>query len=253
MRAGALAWRNPAVRLRRTRLAPRRRWVVAGLVAVVVLGLAWLWLRDSPVVSIDRVTVSGASGPDAPAIRSALAQAARGMTTLDLNQRQLDNAVAPYPEVKALRVSTQLPHGLRIRVIEQLAVAAVAVGGHAEAVAADGTLLHGQSTASLPVIALQVPPGGSKITDRAALAGIRALAAAPYRLLTRISGISSAAGHGLVAQLRGGPAIYLGDGTRLRAKWLAALAVLADPSSAGAAYVDVTDPGRPAAGAGAGG
>ena len=65
--------------------------------------------------------------------------------------------------------------------------------------------------------------------------------------------MSTVAGHGLVAQVRGGPSIYFGDATELpRAKWHPATAVLADPSSAGAAYIDVTDPVRPAAGAGGG-
>ena len=45
--------------------------------------------------------------------------------------------------------------------------------------------------------------------------------------------------------------MYFGDAPSARAKWLAAAAVLADPGSAGASYIDVTDPVRPAAGAGA--
>ena len=56
--------------------------------------------------------------------------------------------------------------------------------------------------------------------------------------------------HGLVAQIRGGPSIYFGDATELLQKWIAASEVLADPGSAGAVYIDVTDPQRAAAGAG---
>lgn len=235
------------LRLARPRLGPR---AVAITAAVAVLaGALWLWLRDSPLVTVDRVTVTGVSGPDAAAIRSALETAARGMTTLDVNRAQLRMAVSPYPEVKALRVSSEVPHGLRIRVVEQLAVAAIQVGGRSEAVAGDGTLLRDVPASALPTIQIPVPPGGPRLTDATALAEVRALAAAPYQVLGRIGAMSTQAGHGLVAQLRGGPAVYLGAGTSLRAKWLAADAVLADPSSAGAAYVDVTDPARPAAGA----
>jgi hypothetical protein len=50
-------------------------------------------------------------------------------------------------------------------------------------------------------------------------------------------------------QLRSGPSVYFGDSADLDAKWLAATEVLADPGSAGASYIDVTDPSRPAAGA----
>jgi hypothetical protein len=95
---------------------------------------------------------------------------------------------------------------------------------------------------------LAVAPGGTRISDLGARAAIRAVSAAPYRLLSRISLVRSEPGHGVVAQLRDGPVIYLGDGARLHAKWLAATAVLADPGSAGASYIDVTDPSRPAAG-----
>ena len=54
---------------------------------------------------------------------------------------------------------------------------------------------------------------------------------------------------GLVARLHDGPAVYLGDDQELRAKWASAVSVLGDPGSVGAAYIDVTDPRRPAAGA----
>lgn len=239
----------------RLRVALGRRGVrLALLVAIVLCALllgGWLLLRDSSLVSVNRVTVTGESGPDAGAIRRALMGAARGMTTLDVNMSQLRTAVAPYPVVADLRVSTQFPHGMRISVIERLPVAIVSVGGRSIAVAGDGTLLHDlrMPSSALPVVPLAVPPGGTRLSGPA-LASIRLLAAAPYQLLAKIGQLSTMAGHGLVAQVRGGPNIYFGDARDARAKWLAASAVLADSGSAGAAYIDVTDPVRPAAGAG---
>jgi cell division protein FtsQ len=237
----------PGWRILRLRLRPRT--IAIALTALVVVAAMGLWVRDSPLVSVNRVTVIGATGPDASVIRSALITAARGMTTLNVDEGQLRAAMAPYPEVKDLQVSPQIPHGLRIRVVEQLAVAQVAFAGRAEAVSADGTLLGAQRTAGLPQVRLTVPPGGIRVTETGPLEAIRALAVAPYQLLARITRVSTEAGHGLVAQLRNGPSIYLGDGGRLHAKWLAASTVLADPGSAGAVYIDVTDPARPAAGA----
>ena len=188
-----------------------------------MLAGGWLWLRDSSLVAVQQVTVTGQTGPDAAAIRSALASAARSMTTLDVRIDQLRTAVSPFPEVKDLRVSTQFPHGMRIRVIEQLPVAAVEVGGRQIPVAADGTLLHDVAAASsLPLIPLAVPPGGPRLTDPAAARAVTLLAAAPYQLLSRISQVTTVAGHGLVAQVRGGPSIYFGDATDLRAKWISA-------------------------------
>jgi cell division protein FtsQ len=235
--------------LRRLR-APRRRALVAILGVVLALGGAWLWVRDSPLVAVNRVAVTGESGPDAGQIRSALIAAARNMTTLDVRVSQLHSAVAPYPAVKGIEVTTQFPHGMRIRVVEQEAVAVVVVGGRRTAVAGDGTLLHDAAAASaLPQIPLRLPPGGTHLTG-ASLAEVELLAAAPARLLDRVSQATSVAGHGLVAQIRNGPSIYFGDASRLSAKWIAASAVLADTRSAGAVYIDVTEPQRPVAGAG---
>jgi cell division protein FtsQ len=230
---------------------PSLRVVVACIGVIALLAVGWLWLRDSSLVSVDRVSVTGQSGPDAAQIRTALIAAARNMTTLDVRMDQLRTAVAPYPVVKDLRVSTQFPHGIRIRVIEQIPVGAVTAGGRTIAVAGDGTLLHDVVvSARLPMIPLRVPPGGSRLTDGDALRAVAVLAAAPWQLLARVTQVTTISGHGLAAELRSGPTIYFGDAGRLAAKWIAASEVLADRGSAGAAYIDVTDPERPAAGGG---
>jgi cell division protein FtsQ len=221
--------------------------VALGIVLLAVGG--WLWLRDSSLVAVNRVTVTGESGPDAGQIRSALTAAARNMTTLDVQMNQLRTAVEPYPVVKDLSVSTQFPHGMRIRVIEQVPVAVVVAGAHRIAVAGDGTLLHDViPSASLPTIALTIVPGGTRLTG-SARAEARLVAAAPYQLLARIGQVSDSSSHGLIVQLRSGPSLYFGSAGQLSAKWAAAVAVLSDPGSVGAPYIDVTDPGRPAPGA----
>jgi cell division protein FtsQ len=232
----------------------RVRLSLLGVAAAgLLLGGGWLWFRDSSLVAVQQVTVTGQTGPDAGAIRAALASAARGMTTLDVQTGQLYGAVLAFPVVKRLEVSTQFPHGMRIHVVEELPVAVVTEGGRTVGVAADGVLLHDLARLpSLPRIELAVPPGGPRLTEPAGVSALAAAKAAPRALLARISLISTSPQHGLVAQLRDGPEVYLGDTHHLAAKWKALLAVLADAGSAGAAYIDVTDPGRPAAGADAG-
>lgn len=236
--------------LRRPRLRPRV--ILAAVALLALLGGGWLWFRDSSFVAVDQVTVIGQSGPDAAAIQAALTTAARNMTTLDVDMNQLRTAVSPYPAVKSLQVSTNFPHGLRIQVIEQLPVGVIQVAGRTMGVTADGTLVRNLPPGvSLPSISLSVPPGGTQLTDPGSLAAVAALAAAPYQLLAKISQIQPGGAHGLVAQLKDGPQVYLGDSTSLAAKWSALVAVLGDPGSAGAAYIDVSNPRRPAAGAGA--
>jgi cell division protein FtsQ len=235
---------------RRRRPGPR---LLAGLVLVLlVAGGAWLWLRNSSLVAVRQVTITGVSGPDAGQIRSALTGAARGMTTLNVKMGALQTAVEPYPVVKHLQVSTSFPHGMRIQVTEQVPVGEISDGGHQVAVGADGTLLHdAAATGPLPTISVSVYPGGTHV-DGAALPEVRLLAAAPYPLLAEVAEVFRDPTHGLVAALRNGPRVYFGDATNLSAKWASAAAVLASSSSAGAGYIDVSVASRPAAGAGTG-
>ncbi len=243
--------RRRGVRRRQIR-RPGPRLLIAMALILAVLAGAWLWLRDSSLVAVRRVTVTGESGPDAGRIRSALMLAARTMTTLDVKLGALNTAVAPYPVVKSLRVSTQFPHGMRIRVIEENPVGEIVIGGRPIAVASDGTLLHDAGPVpQLPTLALRSLPGATRITDRDALQVVALLAAAPYQLLSHLSQASATPARGLVARLRNGPSIYFGAPNRLQAKWLAASAVLADGGSDGAEYIDVSDPERPVAGASA--
>jgi cell division protein FtsQ len=230
------------------RLRVRLRLLVAVLASLALLGGGWVWLRDSSLVAVRSVSITGTSGPDGGQIRSALTLAARNMTTLDVRLAQLRMAVAPYPVVKDLRVSTQFPHGLRIQVIEQLAVGALTAGGRAVAASGDGTLLRDVPTGALPAIPVGSLPGGARVTDPSALESLALLAATPTRLLAKISQVTDSSSQGLVVQLRSGPSVDFGDDRGVDAKWVAATEVLADPSSAGASYIDVTDPSRPAAG-----
>jgi cell division protein FtsQ len=227
----------------------RVRAALAAVAVLALLGGGWLWLRDSSLVAVRKVTISGVYGPEATEIRSALTLAARNMTTLDVRLGQLRTAVGPYPVVKDLRVSSQFPHGLRIRVIEQLPVGALVAGGHAVAVTGDGMLLHDVAAGSLPRVPVRLLPGGSEVTDRPTLDALALLSVTPARMLSRVAQVTEDQAHGLVAELRSGPSIYFGDASEPGAKWIAATEVLADPSSAGAIYIDVSDPSRPVAGA----
>ncbi|HWH94409.1 MAG TPA: cell division protein FtsQ/DivIB, partial [Baekduia sp.] len=74
------------------------------------------------------------------------------------------------------------------------------------------------------------------------------LAAAPAALRDRVQRAATTRGGGLTLTLRNGPELRFGGADRLAAKWAAAAAVLADDASAGATYLDLRYPERPAAG-----
>jgi cell division protein FtsQ len=239
---------------RRARIA-----LVGVLLALPVLGGGWLWLRSSPLVSVETVRLSGVHGPEAAAIESALTAAARQMSTLDVNHAALHAAVAPFPLVREVRAIPSPPHSLRIEVIEQPPVAALTVGAVRTAVAADGVVLGpALLSSSLPSLTsgpslagVSGPVTGKRVSNGELLSSLVVLGAAPAPLARLVSSVYGGP-RGLTVTMRGGLLAYFGDAIRPHAKWLSLARVLADPSSAGASYVDVRLPERPAAGLPAG-
>ena len=248
--AATLARRRPRLRSLPTpspRL--RRRLLALVLVCLALLAGYRFWLRDSSLVAVEQVSVTGLTTADSERVRMAIGATARGMTTLNVDVERLERAVAPYPVVRELEVTTDFPHGLRVRVIEHQP-AAMAIGDDGEVpVAGDGTILHGLPVeGKLPAVEVDGVLGGDRLRDATARAAAAVAGAAPQRLRARVEEIEKRAPEGLVAELRDGPELIFGDARRARAKWAAAARVLADPEARGASYIDLRIPGRPAAG-----
>jgi cell division protein FtsQ len=214
---------------------------------IVVLVVGWLWLRDSSLVAVERVTVTGASGPDAPRVRRALERVGLDMTTLHVRDGALRSAVEPFAAVEGVTTSTDFPDVLRIEVHERTPVAALVTRSSRVAVAADGTLLRSTRSSGLPEIAAKAAPAGDRARGPAVKRAIEVLAAASTALRSRVQRIQVGE-QGVTLPLRDGPDVYFGSSRRLRAKWAALAVVLADRSSRGATYVDVRLPERPVAG-----
>ncbi|HEX8074940.1 MAG TPA: hypothetical protein VF545_08160 [Thermoleophilaceae bacterium] len=228
----------------------RRRLLAAALVAIALGVLYVLWFRDSSLVRVERVTVTGLTGTDAKRERAAVTAAAKRMTTLHVDEAALLEAIGPGAAVRELRVSSDFPHRLRIEVVETAPVAILVEGSERVAVGAGGVMLpHVRvAGAEVPAIAVGALPSGSRLGRGRALRLVGAAAAAPAVLRRRVLRVRELPGKGLVALLRRGPQVILGSTGSLAAKWAAAAAVLADPQSRGAAYVDVRMPDRPVAG-----
>jgi cell division protein FtsQ len=225
------------------------RLLICAALALVLLGGGWLWLRDSSLVGVRHVHIAGVHGPQAIEIRHALDTAAERMSTLDLNVAALRAAVANYPQVDTIGAEAGFPHTLGIRVRERPAVAVLVGPGGRTAVARDGTVLGPELVSgSLPTVAAQtVPAPGAHLHEGAALGAAVALGAAPTPLLGYVTRVYQG-GEGLTLQMRNGLLVYFGDATRPYAKWLSLARVLGSPDAAGALYVDVRLPQRPAAG-----
>jgi cell division protein FtsQ len=224
------------------------RVVLCVLVSVPLVGGGWLWLRDSSLVSVRHVHITGVHGVDALEIRQALDDAAGRMTTMDFNVGGLRSAVSSFAIVGGLHVTTSFPHSVNISVTERPPVAALLTAGQRTAVAADGTVL-GPSllSSSLPTVNGSVePPAGARLREPA-VAAVAVLGAAPAALAPFVVRVSGGP-EGLTVAMRNGLLVYFGNSMRPHAKWLSLARVLTSPSAAGAWYVDVRLPERPAAG-----
>lgn len=233
-------------------IAAHRRLRIALMclpVIVTLIGGGWLWLRHSSLASVEHVRVSGLHGPQAPAIEAALAQAARGMSTLDPNSSALRAAVARFPVVQRVRESAGFPHSMHIYVTERQPVAALVVAGLKTAVAADGVVLGPELlSSSLPTLTGAYEPArGQRLHNATLLEALTVLGAAPSALGRSVARVEEGP-RGLTVAMQNGLLVYFGDAVRPHAKWLSLARVLADESSAGARYIDVRLPGRPAAG-----
>jgi cell division protein FtsQ len=230
--------------------AGRRRLRLVLLVVAVLALLAggWLWLRDSSLVRVTRVQVTGVTTSAEPRIEGALDAAARDMTTMRVDHGALRRAVAGFPSVAGLRVRTDFPHGMTIEVLERRPVAALVAGAQRISVTADGRLLRDvQDTMGLPAVEQPGLPGGQRVTGPRVRAELAVAAAAPPDLLRRSQTVGYGR-QGLQVELTDGPPLIFGSPERARDKWTAAARVIADPSSAGATYLDLRVPGRVAAG-----
>jgi cell division protein FtsQ len=228
-----------------------RRAFVRGFAAVIVLaGLGvggWLWLRDSSLVEVTAVRVTGATTSDEPRIRSALESAARDMTTLHVREDVLHDVVARFPSVADLEVDADFPHRLTIEVLEHRPVAALDVEGKRTPVSGGGIVLTGvEADENLPSIRSDQLPQG-RIDDARTKAALAVAASAPEKLLVRAERLWWG-DEGLTMDLRDGPPLVFGSRDDAAAKWAAAARVLAEPSAAGATYLDLRVPGRVAAG-----
>ena len=224
------------------------RAVLALAVALALLAGGWLWLRDSSLTAIRDVEVTGSTSSQEARIRAALDAAARDMSTLHVREDALRASVAPFSSVAGLRVQTDFPHTVRIEVLEHRPVAALQTGDRVVAASGSGLLLPGVvADRDLPVIRMDAPPAGERVTNAHTLTALRIAEAAPQPLLHRTLRLFTGP-RGMTVTLRDGPDLIFGDASDGRRKWLAAARVLAEPSAAGATYLDVRIPERVAAG-----
>lgn len=234
-------------RLARSLPRPSPRAVLVGTLVLALLIGGYLWLRDSSLVAVNDIEVTGAGGDER--LVAELERVASGMTTMHVREDDLDRVAAAFPAVRSVDADPSFPHGMKIEVTLRDPAGAVRTGDGRVAVAADGTLLPGVATDEAPTMVAGVGKSGERL-DQAGVELAAVLGAVPDPLRGEITGASADPESGPTVELTGGIEVRFGDGSRPGAKWASAAAVLADESLDAASYVDVTAPRRPAAGTG---
>ncbi len=231
--------------------SPRfRRRVITLLVASAVLAAAYmLYLRDSGLVAVKQVTVTGLTGAAAGDARAALERVAQDSTTLHVDRAAIEQVAGGFPAIESVVITPDFPNAMGIRVIEHRPAAWLQLGERKVAVARDGSILAGLHVkGSLPTIAIEGGFPAKELEPGPALDAARVAGGAPAVITQRLEKIERERARGVVVHVKDGPELVFGDAGRIAAKWAAAVRVLADRDAAGAEYIDVRIPERPAAG-----
>ena len=227
----------------------RRRLIGLALLVTLIGSGYLLWLRDSSLVKVETVTVTGVTSDDAGRVRAALVAAAMQMTTLHVDRERLEQATSAFPTVRSIDARPDFPSAMRIHVVEHRPAAVLASGSERVPVAADGSVLSGLPVGGkLPLVRLRGALPERRMSAGASFSAVRVAAGLPAPLRGRVEEVRRDRGMGLIAPIEDGPRLIFGSATRLRAKWAAAIRVLADADAAGADYIDVRVPERPVAG-----
>ncbi len=236
------------------RLLPSGRSLAVGF--AMVLGAAGLYAlaRVTPMFALSRIEVEGAPPAVAVRVRTAL-QPLDGTSLLALKGGEVERRLAALTVVASATYDRDFPHTLRVVVHPEHPVAVVRHGADAWVVAASGrviTATQAHASRSLPRVWITSgsPHLGATLGDRFGLRAIRALALARNADLQGRIRIVRAADHELTFLLACGLEVRLGDLTAIRLKLAVASRILPRLLAAGAyAYLDVSVPTRPVAGA----
>jgi cell division protein FtsQ len=221
-------------RLRARRISVRRdegrrrlrRVIALGAVAAIVL--VGLGVTQSPLLDVDRVTVTGAAHTPPEVVRAAAGiRAHRPMTSVDLDRAR--QGVLALPWVQNVSVSRSWPSSIHVKITERTPVGSVAAGPAGFAVV-DRT---GRVLETSPA-----PPAGMAVLANVAPAGAPGTVLAPEAtdvltvatsllppLVPKVAAVA-AVPDGVELQLVGGGVVRLGPATDVLAKLVAADTVL---------------------------
>jgi cell division protein FtsQ len=221
-----------------------------GLAIVALAGGAYAGARQSSLFAVAHIEITGAPPDVQKQVRRELAPLL-GTSLLALDGGSLERRVESLPAVVRVGYDRAFPHTLRLTVVPETPVAVLHRGAETWLFSGRGRVVKRIPLRTYPELpriwvphATQVAAGELLQPDGAGSAA-RALALGarfPAHIAT-----AAMIHKGLVLRLRSGLELRLGDPTDVRLKLAVARRALRD-LPAGAAYLDLSVPGRPVAG-----
>jgi cell division protein FtsQ len=221
---------------------------------LLVLALAYLAARTTPLFAVRSVEVTGAPASVRTEVETSVARLT-GTSLVALDGDELVRRVEALPTVVSARYDRAFPHTLRIFVVPERAVAVVAYRGTGWLVAESGRVMRsaeGREFWAYPRIrfrtAAELTPGET-MRDARTMEPLRALATIGEDFPVRVHVARFVDGE-LTFVLPAGAELRLGEPVDLDVKLAAAarvLAALSGEERARLAYLDVSLPERPVA------
>ena len=238
----------------------RRLAVLVGTIAMMLLPVGYWALEHSPVFSISRVTVTGASPRVAAQVRGLVAGDVAGKSLLQVDGSALAARLEALPDVRLARIDRAFPHAVDVSVVMEHPAAFVRAGAARYVIASDGRVLQmvTRAPAHLPRVVMAAGPApvtGHAVDSSQMRAALQVLAGVPARFErgiggARLKGVVANTG-GVVAVFGHGLQVRLGTTSELALKLRVAAKVLSEmsaPIRRSVAYVNVSAPARPTVG-----
>ncbi len=226
--------------------ARTRLRLVIGLVALVGLAAAGFALVRSPLLSIDKVTVTGAEHSDPAAVLARL-DVVPGTPTVSVNADAVEAALRADPWVADAQVVVSWPGSVDVEVTEHVPVAAVTTAGGYAYVTTGGAVVEMlDDPIGMALIAGNVPENirpGTTISAAATLGALEFIDWLPGDI-ARVTVVSIDEAGQLTATIDD-LTVRLGRAREMQSKALA-LAALIGHGLAPGSHVDITAPRRPA-------
>jgi cell division septal protein FtsQ len=220
-------------------------WIVA---AIALLAGLFMLVRNTPLVEVREVAVTGLSEDYDESTRSAVIDEARNMTTLNFSVDRIKEAAAEFADVSSVEVTRHIPHGVSIDVQIRRPVLLARVSGKTVLLAQTGEVMDVRYAApGLPKLDVTGRVVDGRLAGGKGLSAVKVLGAAPQALMAKVKNIRFGK-LGVVVGMDGGLDLYFGSAKGATRKWQDAATVLASGKASGAAYLDLRVPGRVAIG-----